>query len=251
MNNAPNKKRKWTLRKKIKTVWAGSGLVFLLWLFYNMQAQDVDKSLLKSDDLISFENADDYYAFTPSTNFKEVLVFYPGALVQPKAYVPLCRAVAEHGIKVYLMKMPWRQAIIGYEKPKELNILSDTSLSYTLAGHSQGAKMAAQFVYENPGIIDRLILLGTTHPRDISLADGEIPILKVYGTKDGVADERTMWENKSKLPTDTQFLRIEGGNHSQFGHYGFQLGDNSADIDREHQQQAVFEGVLAFMKESQ
>jgi len=49
--------------------------------------------------------------------------------------------------------------------------------------------MAAQFVYENPGLINKLVLIGTTHPRDISLADSKIPVLKIYGSKDGVADE--------------------------------------------------------------
>ena len=109
--------------------------------------------------------------------------------------------------------------------------------------------MAAQFVYENPKLIDRLILVGTTHPRDISLASYKTPILKIYGSRDGVADGESILENKSKLPSETKFVRIEGGNHSQFGYYGFQLGDNKADIDREQQQSETLENILAFIVE--
>ena len=32
------------------------------------------------------------------------------------------------------------------------------------------------------------------------------------------------------LPADAQFVVIEGGNHSQFGNYGLQPGDNEATI---------------------
>ena len=46
-------------------------------------------------------------------------------------------------------------------------------------GHSQGAKMAAQFVYKHPGVIDKLVLIGTTHPRGISLAGRQLPVLKI------------------------------------------------------------------------
>jgi pimeloyl-ACP methyl ester carboxylesterase len=119
--------------------------------------------------------------------------------------------------------MPWRLASNGYNKPKELQLFSDSTKTYILSGHSQGAKMAAQFVYENPDLVDKLILIGTTHPRDISLANLNIPVLKIYGSNDGVADEKSILENRSKLPESAKLVRIEGANHSQFGYYGFQL----------------------------
>ncbi len=40
-------------------------------------------------------------------------------------------------------------------------------------------------------------------------------------------------KNKSKLPLTTKYVLIEGANHSKFGYYGFQLGDNKASIARE------------------
>ena len=243
-----SKKQKWTLKKKIKTIWVSAGVLFTLWLLYSMQAHNVDESLLRSDDQVSYENKEDYYSYTPTVNYNEVLVFYPGALVQTKAYLPLCREIAKNNIKVFLIKMPWRQATIGYNKPKDLNILNDTSKTYILAGHSQGGKMAAQFVYENPSLMDKLILIGTTHPRDISLADNKIPILKIYGSKDGIADEESIIENKSKLPEHSKFVRIDGGNHSQFGYYGFQLGDNGADIGRKQQHSETLKSIIEFIR---
>lgn len=222
---------------------------FSIYLFYSYQSQYISEYLLQSNDQVSVNSTSDFYLFTPSNEYKNVLVFYPGALVDPRAYIPLCREIAENNIKVYIIKMPWRLASKGYMKPKELNLFTDTTKTYILAGHSQGAKMGAQFVYENPKLINKLILIGSSHPRDISLSDSQIPILKIYGSRDGIADEKSILDNKSKRPQNAQFKRISGANHSQFGYYGFQLGDNSAQISRDEQKNEVLKLILKFISQ--
>lgn len=242
-------KKKYTLKKILKTIWITAGILFTLWMFYSYESRGVDESLFQSNNLVKVENTDDYFLFTPKKEFKNVVIFYPGAMVETEAYVPLCRKIADSGIQVYLIKVPWRLASKGYNKPKELGLFNDTTKNYILAGHSQGGKMAAQFVYENPQLIDKLILIGTTHPRDISLAEAEIPILKIYGSNDGVASEKAIFENKSKLPKSAKFSKIKGANHAQFGYYGFQLGDDKANISREQQQKETLVEILKFINQ--
>ncbi|MBF4516029.1 alpha/beta hydrolase [Flavobacterium sp. ANB] len=233
--------------KTLKRIWFVCAISFIFWLFYSAQSHGVSKSFLESNHKITVKDNGDYFLFDPQQTTDKVFVFYPGAMVDPKAYVPLCRKISENGIKVYLIKMPWRLATNGYELPKQLGLLLDKNKTYILAGHSQGGKMAAQFVKENPNLIDKLILIGTTHPRDISLADSKIPILKIYGSNDGIADERTIFKNKSKLPATAKFVEIKGANHAQFGYYGFQLGDNSAEISREQQQAETLKIIMKFI----
>lgn len=224
------------------------GVVFIAWLFYSYQAHGVDEKFYLDSATTEVEENNNFFLFTPARPYKEVLIFYPGAMVDPKAYVPLCRKIADYNIQVYLIKMPWRLASKGYNKPKELYLFDDSTKTYILSGHSQGAKMAAQFVCENPSLIDKLILIASTHPRDISLADSKIPIMKIYGSRDGVANETSIISNKAKLPTSTKFIRIEGGNHSQFGYYGSQLGDHDATISREQQQAKTLKAMVAYIK---
>ncbi|MCE7039431.1 alpha/beta hydrolase [Dyadobacter sp. CY312] len=234
--------------KKIIRIWVFLGLCFTAWLLYSMQAHGVDEDDLKSDTQVSVRDMDDFIHFSPAKNSPEVLMFYPGALVAPEAYVPLCHKLAENGIETYLIKMPWRQAKYGYKKIKDLGLLKDKNKKYLLAGHSQGAKMVAQFVHENPGQIDKAILLATTHPRDIDISNTTTKMLKIYGDRDGVADEKDVIANKNKLPVSTHFVKIEGANHSQFGYYGFQLGDRSSGIPREQQQQITLSTMLQFIQ---
>lgn len=240
-------KKKYPILKILKRIWFTIAISFTIWLFYSYQAKDVPDSYLQSNAAISVKDNDDYFLFEPKQKFDKVFIFFPGAMVDPKAYVPLCRKISENGIKVYLIKMPWRLAIKGYEIPKQLHLFADKTKTYILSGHSQGGKMAAQFVKENSDLIDKLILIGTTHPRDISLAESKIPILKIYGSNDGVADERTIFKNKAKLPASTEFIKIEGANHGQFGYYGFQLGDDAATISREKQQSETLTCIVDFL----
>jgi len=227
--------KKWTIKKIIRTVWITGGVIFIAWLFYSYQAHDVAKKFFQNSETMNVEENSEFFLFTPTSPSKEVLIFYPGAMVDPKAYVPLCRKIVDSNIKVYLIKMPWRLASNGYNKPKELHLFNDRTKTYILSGHSQGAKMAAQFAYENPALINKLILIATTHPRDISLAGSKIPIMKIYGSKDGIADEKSIMDNKTKLPATTKFIRIDGANHAQFGYYILQVSirrQQSSDLQR-------------------
>lgn len=135
--------KRWKLKKVLKTIWITTGVLFTIWLFYSYESDGVDKSFLQSNDLVSVEDVSDYYSFTPKKEFKNVVIFYPGAMVETEAYVPLCRKLADQNMKVYLIKMPWRLASKGYNKPKDLHLFDDNSKTYILAGHSQGGKMAA------------------------------------------------------------------------------------------------------------
>lgn len=235
-------------RKILRVIWIVFGVGFLVWMFISMNVRGIDGNILESNSSIHVERQDDYTSFTPASSYQKVFIFYPGALVHPDAYAPLCRKIAENGYQTIIINMPWRMATKGYNKIRGMGMLSDSTKNYILAGHSQGGKMAAQFVYENPGLIDRLILLGTTHPRDINLSSSEIPVLKLYGSNDGVASAGKVLANKSNLPSTAKYIEIEGGNHSQFGYYGFQLGDSRADITREEQQSIILEEILHFIE---
>jgi hypothetical protein len=211
------------------------------------QTKGVDDRILQSSSSIQAENTNDFISFTPNKEYSKIFIFYPGAMVASDAYAPLCRKIAENGFKSIIIKMPWRLPSYGYNKPKELDLFKDTSKQYILAGHSKGGMMAAQFVYENPTLIDKLILLGTTHPRDFDLSKSTIPIMKIYGSDDGVADPNSVIKNKNKLPPTTKYVLIKGANHSQFAYYGTQLGDNKASISREEQQEIILKSILSFL----
>ncbi len=232
--------------KILGAFWILIGIAFFIFMYSSVSAKGFDKSILESNSTIEVIISNEYISFEPKSISKSTIFFYPGALVDPFAYAPLCRKLSDNGYKTTIIRMPWRMATKGYNLIKEKNLL--TNKNYTLIGHSQGGKMAGQFVYENPNEIDNLILLGTTHPRDIDLSNLDVNVLKIFGSNDGVASPEKIEKNKSNLPMDTKYYEIEGGNHSQFGYYGHQMGDNKANITREEQTNLIVNKILEFLK---
>jgi hypothetical protein len=54
--------------------------------------------------------------------------------------------------------------------------------------------------------------------------------------------------SRTLLPVDTTWVVIEGGNHAQFGDYGFQPGDNIATISAANQQAQIVDATVSFLE---
>lgn len=104
--------------------------------------------------------------------------------------------------------------------------------------------MATQFAANQRAGFSGLVLIGTTHPRDVDLSRLSAPVTKVVGTRDGVARPAAVEANRAKLPAATQWIWVEGGNHSQFGWYGFQPGDRRAGVPAAVQRSTMIRAVL-------
>ena len=79
-------KNKRQILKIIKRVWFTIAILFTIWLFYSYQAKDVADSYLESNAAISVKDSDDYFLFEPKQKFDKIFIFYPGAMVDSKAY---------------------------------------------------------------------------------------------------------------------------------------------------------------------
>jgi predicted alpha/beta-hydrolase family hydrolase len=232
---------------KVLRPFAALGLAALIafagWSFVAYRATPEARAALRGDDRIAVERGEGYWLFQPKSSASGVgLLFFPGALVDPVAYAPLTRDVAHHGYPVLLVELPWRGAFGAADWPDVLVRAHDAMRraaavhSWIVAGHSRGGGVAARLVFSDPSNIAGLVLIGSTHPRDFSLAHIPLPVTRVYGTRDTVADLDQLQQTRDNLPSSTRMVAIDGGNHSQFGYYGFQPGDSPATITRDTQQ---------------
>jgi alpha/beta superfamily hydrolase len=222
-----------------------------VWSVLAYRATSPAREALKGDTRVEVSDRQDHWLFAPRERMADVgLIFYAGALVDPIAYAPLARAVAERGYPVLLIRLPRRGAFGGGDGPAPLTRGIDATLGvptvkrWVASGHSRGGKIASELVRTRAGAVVALILIGTSHPRDFSLANSRVPVTRIFGTRDTVADMEKVLDVRRNLPADTRDIRIDGGNHSQFGYYGFQPGDWPSTITREEQQRLTLEGVL-------
>lgn len=239
----------------IHRVWITTGLgvtvVFVTWSLLAFRATAAATVALSTDATVVVGSHEYGWSFEPAGQPRETgLLFFAGALVDPRAYAPLLRAVAREGHPALLIALPRRGAFGGADGPEVLNRAVAATLTlpdvrqWVLAGHSRGGKVAAELARTAAPSFAGLALIGTSHPRDFSLANTRLAVTRIYGTRDTVADVEKLEANRINLPARIRDVRIDGGNHSQFGYYGFQPGDWPATISRDEQQRQTLAAVL-------
>ncbi|WP_373523517.1 alpha/beta hydrolase [Aquiflexum sp.] len=234
-------------RNIFRIVWFSLITIFFIWNWTTYQSRNLPEITFADDDNVTVIKSSDKITFiSNNSSYQNEIIFFQGGLTDPKAYGPLCRKIAENGFTCHLIKMNWRMPLWDYKKIESMFELKNGN--YIIGGHSQGAKMASQFVFENPNLMKGLFLLGTSHPRDFDLSNRTLPTIKLYGEFDGLASVSEVMENKDKLPKSASLIELKGGNHSQFGYLGKLLTDDKAQIDLEEQQGLTLEALVDFFK---
>jgi len=201
------------------------------------------------------EGSNFYYAFKPKyMNPKIGFIFYPGGLVDPRAYAPPAREIAAHGYLVVIVKMVRDLAVFSSDRADK--IISDYSeiKTWIIGGHSIGGSFSCSYAKNHTDKIAGVVLWAAWPSEGFRLDDKDLKAISIYGTKDGAPDE--IRDGAQHLPEGTPFIEIEGGNHTQFGYYWdgvnenfVQEGDNPADISREEQQKQIIKATLDFLEQ--
>ena len=177
-------------------------------------------------------------------------IFYPGGRILAEAYAPLARAVAEAGYLAVIAPMPLNLAILNWAAADAIIEAYPRIETWTIGGHSLGGAMAARYAHANADKVDGLILLAAYPEAELAFQSLNMPIVSVYGERDGLATVEEVEASFAQLPPDTRKVLIEGGNHAQFGWYGEQPGDLPARISREQQHEQVANAALELMSEA-
>ena len=253
----PPRRRIWPV---IQRIWITLGIsftvIFVGWSLIAYRASPAARAALVSDEEVSVTRRDGEWWFDPRGDVSPNagLIFFPGALVNPVAYAPLARSVAKAGYRTVIIELPRRGAFGGaddpalYERARTLGRSTDSPERWVLGGHSRGGVVTSTLAADGFKGLGGLVLIGTSHPRDVDLSELRVPVVKVIGTRDGLASVEEVEANRRLLPPTTTWVRVEGGNHSQFGWYGFQPGDRRAKVSADAQRQAMIGGVLAALQ---
>ena len=239
---------------KRKNIWKNGIAAAILLMFFAAGAYAMDfyradataMEALHDGAAVTVRTEDRLLAFCPE-KAELGLIFYPGGKVQPEAYAPLMRGLAEKDILCVLVEMPLNLAVLdsnaALQVPEQFPQITD----WYIGGHSLGGSMAAACASENPEIFSGLILLAAYSTAD--LGESDMHVLSVYGTEDGVLNRENYAQYYGNLPGSTRELVIAGGNHAQFGNYGPQRGDGTGAITAQEQQRLTMEAMQSFLYE--
>lgn len=217
----------------------GGGLIYLQTQTYppDSDAQQIVEQADDDSNWIYFPSEDDT---------KPILIFYPGALVDPGSYSPWAKQVAQAGYPVYIVKMPLDLAVLAPNRGTKV-LDEQPDREYVLGGHSLGGVMASRFAKEHTEKLAGVFFLASYPDEKGSLANIQAPVLSLTGENDQVLNQEAYQKAKQELPTNTEYQEIAGGNHAGFGSYGPQKGDGSSTIDDQNQQ--VAQRLIAWLNE--
>ena len=156
------------------------------------------------------------------------LIFYPGARVDPRAYAPELRKVAQAGYLVVVLKEPFGFSIFDRDHAAAILENHPEVEHWAVGGHSLGGTVAASFA-EGDRRTEGLLLLAS-YPAG-RLERGDLRVTSISGDQDGLATPAKVEASKANLPASTTYVVIPGASHASFGSYGRQPGDGTPTAD--------------------
>lgn len=173
-------------------------------------------------------------------------IFYVGAQILPEAYIPLLARLAEAGYFCSIPKLPFQMANFKPDAAAEVMAAHPEIKNWYVGGHSMGGLTVAGFAADNTDTVKGIVLLAAYPMRDLSAVG--LPVLSIYGDKDGVLNKKRYEAFLSEAPAELEEHILPGGNHAQFGDYGFQPRDNEAAVSQEEQQAATANILLDWLE---
>lgn len=225
---------------------------------------------LNSNPAVVQQEKANYLLLTPKDNSLQKqtgILFYPGGLVDPHAYIQPLQELTAAGYPVVIVKVTGNLAIFNVGKAAQFRNLVPVE-KWVIGGHSLGGVIASYDVRDAPEDYAGLFLWASFPGEAGSVADWQGAVLSLSGEKDGLALAEDVEANKAYLPSPvvvqdiadfprnstagtTIYHEIQGGNHAQFGSYGPQNGDGAASISKEQQHQEIITFMLAFLQVNQ
>jgi dienelactone hydrolase len=229
------------------------GLVgFILWASNPAEPEPKALAIINNRRVLQDVPDQDWLVFKPENQASNTgLILYPGARVDYRAYAPHAEGIAQAGFTVVVVPMPLNLAFFGVNKAANVIEAIPEVTNWAIGGHSLGGAMASQFTLSNPEFVSGLVLWAAYPGQNANLKDVGVEVLSIYASEDGLASLEEIKNSKARLPEDTTYINIKGGNHAGFGWYGPQNGDGVAEISQEEQQGQIVSATVAFLQDIQ
>ncbi len=220
---------------------------FLIWALNPPAIEPEAQTALESLDTSRLERGKGL-VFSPPEGISRVgLILYPGGRVQPEAYAPLAEAIADRGYLTIIPRMRLNLAVLEIQAADEVLAAYPEVDRWVIGGHSLGGAMAAEYAADQPENVQGLVLYAAYPADSTDLSERDLEVLSIYGTRDGLASMEEVLASADRLPEDTVWVEIKGGNHAGFGWYGPQRGDFPATIPKGEQQLQILEATADFL----
>lgn len=228
-----------------------SGLAFLGYFLKNSihswEPNPKSYSEILNNNNYKISEKSSYYSIFPSIGEPDNgLIVYQGAFADARAYLAPYSKLADSGIAVFIVRSPFAFALFNVSGANKIIADNPQINNWYVAGHSLGGVAACEYAKTNTQKISGLILLGSFCNGDSKNINTRV--LSVSTSKDGLSTPEKIQQSKDKLPKNTDFVIIDGGNHSQFADLEkLQPGDNEATITQDEATSKINDAIINFI----
>ena len=233
-------KYKWVgyLRNLIVIVLLGSIAYGIYFVYTPYQPNGFTLASIKSENTdLQIIETENYISIIPNSNGStkpaSAYIFYQGGRVEPESYLRhFAYITSKQKVASFILKSSFNFAITNVNLAQKVLDDNPTLQNVFVGGHSLGGVAASTFVSANlTNTKVKGLFLWAAYPSDSKLQmNSSLQVISIYGSKDAFVTEEKIQESKTNLPSKTTFIKIQGMNHSEFGDYGLQSGDNIPDI---------------------
>ncbi len=240
-----------SVRSTVRTLLAGTALVAVIAVvmyFRPLTASPSAVAQLADTAEVDVTESPTTIEFAPVAGATTGLVFYPGALVDARAYATTLRPLATAGYLVVVVKMP--MGVAFFDAGAANGVIADhpTIEHWAVGGHSLGGAVASIFArdHRGDGGVDALVLWAAYPTSPMADAD-DLAVLSVSAANDGLATPGDIAASVADLPASAEFVTVPGAVHAFFGDYGDQGGDGEPTVSRREAQAQIVEVTSTFL----
>ena len=221
---------------------------FLVWAETPLGPMPQALEALKSDSAVTVTTGR-WLVFTPFNFTSKIgFIIYPGGRVDYRSYAPEAHAIAAEGYLTVIAPMTLNLAIFSENAATDIITSYPEVEAWAIGGHSLGGVIAAQYCHDNLGKMQGLVLWAAYPESGTDLSKSNLLVTTIHGTLDGVVSESQIQNSLNQLPPNTVKVEVVGGNHGQFGWYGNQPGDKTAQISRDVQQGEIVNATVQVLQ---
>jgi hypothetical protein len=224
-------------------------IFFVVWALDTSQPESKAYTEAISNPAITIDSHDGFITLRPAGKTPKVgLLFYPGARIEPSAYVAKLAAMAEAAnIQIAIGRPSLNLAFFSINQADDMRTALPGVTHWFVGGHSLGGSMACVYSSSHRDMLEGVVLFGTYCGTDIS--NSSLRVLSINGERDGVFPPAIISERRYELPLNVRIVLVPGMNHAQIGNYGLQSGDNEPTISDAEAREALVDAVKAFFAE--